>query len=122
MTIYKTKRYGWRRDHLYPRDHMLTFAKRVSLPTACNLRTSGFLPPVYDRGQLGSSTVNATAAVVDFDHKKQAEQFLTPSRLFIYYNERVIENEVNQDSGAELRDGRKTVAGQGACCRIRMAL
>jgi hypothetical protein len=115
MTIYKTKRYGWRRDHLDPRDHMLTVAKRVSLPTACDLRTSGFLPPVYDQGQLESCTANATAAVADVERKKQAEQFLMPSRLFLYYNERVIENEVNQDSGAELRDGMKTVAEQGAC-------
>jgi hypothetical protein len=77
MTIYKTKRYGWRRDHLDPRDPMLTVAKRVSLPTACDLGTSGFLPLVYDQGQLGSCTANATAAVVDFERKKQAEQFLT---------------------------------------------
>jgi C1A family cysteine protease len=115
MTIHKTKHYGWRRDHLDPRDHMLTVAKRVSLPSSCDLRTSGFLPPVYDQGQLGSCTANATAAAVDFERKKQAEQFLTPSRLFIYYNERVIEDEVNQDAGAELRDGLKTVSAQGVC-------
>lgn len=78
MTIYKTKRYGWRRDHLDPRDQMLTVAKRVSVPASCDLRTSGFLPPVYDQGQLGSCTANATAAAVDFERKKQAEQFLTP--------------------------------------------
>jgi C1A family cysteine protease len=115
MTTYKTKRYGWRRDHLDLRDHVLTVAKRVSLPASCDLRMSGFLPPVYDQGQLGSCTANAVGAVVDFERKKQAEQFLTPSRLFIYYNERAIENEVNQDSGAELRDGMKTVTAQGAC-------
>ena len=38
-----------------------------------------------------------------------------PSRLFIYYNERVLEGTVNIDSGAQIRDGIKTVAIQGAC-------
>ena len=38
-----------------------------------------------------------------------------PSRLFIYYNERVIEGTVGFDSGAQLRDGIKSVASQGVC-------
>ncbi len=38
-----------------------------------------------------------------------------PSRLFIYYNERLIEGTVNTDAGAMLRDGIKTLAGQGVC-------
>jgi C1A family cysteine protease len=38
-----------------------------------------------------------------------------PSRLFIYYNERVIEGTVEADSGAQIRDGIKSVAGQGDC-------
>jgi C1A family cysteine protease len=37
------------------------------------------------------------------------------SRLFIYYNERVIEHSVNSDAGAMIRDGIKTLAKQGAC-------
>jgi len=38
-----------------------------------------------------------------------------PSRLFIYYNERLIEGTVDIDSGAMIRDGIKSVASQGAC-------
>lgn len=37
------------------------------------------------------------------------------SRLFIYYNERVIINTVDSDSGAMLRDGIKTLVKQGVC-------
>ena len=37
-----------------------------------------------------------------------------PSRLFIYYNERVMEGTVSQDSGAQIRDGVKSVATLGA--------
>jgi C1A family cysteine protease len=39
--------------------------------------------------------------------------------LFIYYNERVIENTVSSDSGAMLRDGIKTLAKQGVCTEAK---
>jgi C1A family cysteine protease len=39
----------------------------------------------------------------------------TPSRLFIYYNERAMEGTIDSDSGAMIRDGVKSVAKQGAC-------
>jgi C1A family cysteine protease len=45
--------------------------------------------------------------------QKEADIFV-PSRLFIYYNERVIEDSVGEDSGAMIRDGIKSVAKQGA--------
>jgi len=38
-----------------------------------------------------------------------------PSRLFIYYNERVIEHTVDNDNGAQIRDGIKSVNKQGVC-------
>jgi C1A family cysteine protease len=72
-------------------------------------------PPVYDQGQLGSCTANAIGAALEFDQMKQKEKAFTPSRLFIYYNERVMEGTVHSDSGAQIRDGIKTVAKQGAC-------
>ena len=37
------------------------------------------------------------------------------SRLFVYYNERAIEGTVGTDSGAQIRDGVKSVAKLGAC-------
>ncbi len=46
---------------------------------------------------------------------KQKLAASTPSRLFIYYNERAIEGTVDSDSGAQIRDGIKTVAAEGAC-------
>ena len=73
------------------------------------------MPPVYDQGQLGSCTANAIAAAVDFQNHRQDQQWLTPSRLWIYYQERVIEGTVSQDSGAQIRDGMKAVAKLGVC-------
>ncbi|GAC1595906.1 MAG: C1 family peptidase [Candidatus Velthaea sp.] len=68
-------------------------------------------PPVYDQGQLGSCTANAIAGAIAFIHQPQ----IMRSRLFIYYNERVIDGTVKSDSGAQIRDGIKSVATQGVC-------
>ena len=52
----------------------------------------------------------------EFDEIKQDENNLfIPSRLFIYYNERNMEDTVNYDSGAQIRDGIKSVSKQGVC-------
>jgi C1A family cysteine protease len=46
---------------------------------------------------------------------KQKQASLMPSRLFLYYNERAMEDKVAVDCGAPLRNGIKTVASVGDC-------
>ena len=43
---------------------------------------------------------------------KDKVPYIELSRLFIYYNERVIEHTVESDSGAMIRDGVKSLAKQ----------
>ena len=105
--------YGWVRDLPDHRDVMYSSPiAPAALPPQIDLRNG--CPPVYDQGQLGSCTANAIAAALDFERHKQGLQFLSPSRLFIYYNERAMENTVNSDAGARIRDGIKSVGTQGA--------
>lgn len=110
------KRYGWNPDLPDHRDYM--FASRPStlqqLPPAVDLRKQ--CPAVYDQGELGSCTANAIGAAFEFELIKQnlKDDFM-PARLFIYYNERTMEGTVSEDSGAQLRDGIKTVNKQGVC-------
>jgi len=114
--VRKVKRYGWIRDLPDQRDHLYAAEPGIllKLPASFDLRSQ--CPPVYDQGDLGSCTANAIAAALQFDQiKEQQPQAFIPSRLFIYYNERVIEGTVSSDSGAQIRDGIKSVATQGDC-------
>jgi C1A family cysteine protease len=111
----KIARYGWIPDLPDERDHIYAAPPRFlsDLPPVTDLRPQ--CPAVYDQGMLGSCTANAIGAAVEFDRIKQKLADFVPSRLFIYYNERVIEGTVDSDSGAQLRDGIKSVASQGVC-------
>ncbi|MGH9094447.1 MAG: C1 family peptidase [Acidimicrobiales bacterium] len=111
----KTAGYGWVPQLPDLRDARLQVAPVTSLPAAVDLSTQPDMPPVYDQGQLGSCTGNAIAGAVDFDNHRQNHVFLTPSRLWVYYQERVIEGTVDQDAGGQIRDGIKSVAHLGVC-------
>ena len=73
-------------------------------------------PDIYDQGELGSCTANALAFGYEYTELVQhnKKEFM-PSRLFIYYNERDIENTISTDSGASLADGIKTLKNIGVC-------
>jgi C1A family cysteine protease len=111
----KVAGYGWRPQLPDIRDARLALPAVTSLPASVDLSTSPDMPPVYDQGQLGSCTANAIAAAVDYQNHRQDQKWLTPSRLWIYYQERVIEGTVSEDAGAEIRDGMKAVAKLGVC-------
>jgi C1A family cysteine protease len=107
--------YGWVRDLPDARDFayaapLIRFPQ--GLPASIDLRSE--CPPIYDQGQLGSCTANGIGGAIEFDQRKQGTKEFVPSRLFIYYNERAMEGTVNQDAGAQIRDGIKSVATLGA--------
>lgn len=109
--------YGWipdlpdHRDKLY--EQLAPIVEMEKLPSSVDLRPK--CSPVQNQGDLGSCTANALAGNVDFLKKQSLKKVLDFSRLFIYYNERVITHTVNADSGAMLRDGIKTLAKAGVC-------
>jgi len=111
----RNSNYGWLPDLPDQRDFQYAAAPATikKLPTSVDLRK--VCPPVYDQGNLGSCTANAIGGAIQFELIKQKAPVFMPSRLFIYYNERVIEHTVNSDNGAMIRDGIKTVNKQGVC-------
>lgn len=113
----QTKHYGWNPDLPDHRDLQYSIVRpqlmATPIPPSVDLRPQ--CPPVYDQGQLGSCTANAIGAAFQFELIKQKLPSFIPSRLFIYYNERVLEGHVSVDSGAQIRDGVKSIATQGVC-------
>src|ERR1041385_2941961 len=88
---------GWKPDLPDQRDNAFLYSispkAAKALPPNVDLRAQ--CPPIYDQGRLGSCTANAIAGAIEFEQKKQQITEFTPSRLFIYYNERVMEGTVN---------------------------
>src|SRR5437867_5692477 len=107
--------YGWLPDLPDHRDLLCSaIAPKVArLPQKINLRKQ--CSPIENQGKLGSCTANALVAALEFLEEKDGVFFVDLSRLFVYYNERVIEGTVDQDSGAFIRDGIKSLAKQGVC-------
>jgi C1A family cysteine protease len=119
MTENNTKKhtYGWRPDRPDQRDFLYgTIRKPLveKLPFSVDLRK--FCSKVEDQGQLGSCTSQSLVGALEFiEIKDKVPNYRDLSRLFVYYEERIIENTVSSDSGAELRDGIKALNKKGVC-------
>lgn len=97
--------------HRLPKEklNLMSFpVARTTLPTKVDLRSK--FPAIFDQGQLGSCTANALCGVVAYDDPK-----LIGSRLFLYYNERKVENDIPDDAGASLEDGVTCLTKYGLC-------
>jgi len=108
--------YGWKRDTPNAEDEYHNFVVNSTLDNIKLVDLRSTCPAVYNQDKLGSCTANAIAAAYEYDEIKQNEKdVFIPSRLFIYYNERKIEGSVDTDSGAEIRDGIKSISVDGVC-------
>jgi len=112
MTI---RNYGWKKSVPDHRDYKLkTVNPSVykNLPASVDLRH--IIPEVLDQGQLGSCTAHALTMAQRVARIKQGLPDMRLSRLFVYYNERLMEGTVNSDDGAQIRDGAKVLGTYGA--------
>jgi C1A family cysteine protease len=116
-------RYGWIPDVPDMRDKLFSrWEAPRAIPNTVDL--SNLTGPVLDQGDLGSCTANAIASALMYPQilanymKKsglESSTIITPSRLFIYYNERVYEHTTASDAGASIRNGIKSVVWRGVC-------
>jgi len=116
IPVRTVRKMGWKRDYPDFRDKVLAWPrqKTENLPAKVDLRPKEHFH-IYDQGSLGSCTANAIGAAFHFDQIRQGITDFTPSRLFIYYNERAMEGNIEQDAGAYIRDGIKSVNKLGVC-------
>jgi len=107
--------YGWVPDRPDYRDKLYAAiaAPPKKLPPKVDLRAG--CSPVEDQGQLGSCTANALVGNLEFLEWKAGHTVTDLSRLFVYYNERAMEGTINEDAGAMIRDGVKSLVNLGVC-------
>lgn len=109
-----TQSYGWMPDRPDQRDYLYKAIRPViKLPRKVDLRE--YCSQVERQGSLGSCTAQALAGNLEYLDNRIDELYTDVSRLFIYYNERLLMDTVDYDSGASLRDGIKTLKNDGAC-------
>ncbi len=108
------RKYGWKRDLFDGRDkHYKAIRPTVTLPDKVDMRS--WCSKVEDQGNIGSCTGNATVGALELLENKDQVKFTDFSRLFAYYNARLLENNTENDDGAYIRDVIKGLAKYGIC-------
>ena len=93
------------RDLLYR-----TIAVRAKLPKTADL--SRRMPPVYDQGELGSCAANAGSCYIAYMYGWPFNDY---SRLYLYQKARVLEGNLDIDSGVTMRSIPKALQKNGIC-------
>jgi C1A family cysteine protease len=115
------RRLGRKADRPDKRDrHVPRFAHLgigVPLPDGIDV-FSGLKLPVYDQGELGSCTANAGVLYRRYLAQRFAKYSAADcdlSRLFLYYQERLLDGDPASDDGASMRDVFRVLAKTGVC-------
>lgn len=86
----------------------------TTLPPKADLRE--FCPPIYDQGDLGSCTAFSIAKGLRETLARIAGAPIPSlAALFLYYQERTVEQDVPNDAGANICDGLASLLNQGCC-------
>jgi C1A family cysteine protease len=109
-------KFGWKPQKPDGRD----FALSITVPRVMPIRSSveKFFSTVEDQGDLGSCVFNAGVALLESLMIRNKHSFFDMSRLFPYYNVRVDYGQVNEDTGAEIRDAVSSLRKLGCCTEL----
>jgi C1A family cysteine protease len=106
--------FNWRPDTHDQRDYKFSSVRKVvELPKIVDLRSK--MTPVEDQGQIGSCGANAGVGLLEFMDNNPDNKYTNLSRLFLYYNTRLLEGTVNFDSGCTIRGTMKAIGKYGVC-------
>ena len=114
---------GCRRSRIQPLLKLarpfLSLVSRQQVPNTVDLRS--FFPPIEEQFSSGSCVGNALASILEYFYFSTTGHGKKFSRLFIYYNARMLEDEVSQrhatasDSGADLQFAIVSLIELGCC-------
>lgn len=106
------RKFGWKPDVPDFRDLRFAIPQMV-IHTDIDWRPH--MPPMFDQGDTSSCTGNSVSAAISCDFSVNGVKGYVPSRLFIYYNGRSYDGDVEQaDAGAQIRNVVKGVVKLGA--------
>lgn len=104
-------------DELDWRDAQYNFVRDKNPRDIVDLRP--WASPVEDQLHLGSCVGQAVVGAFELMiNKLYPDKFTDLSRLFVYYNARALDDMVDEDVGAYVRDGIKAVSRWGVCSEL----
>lgn len=115
------RKFGWTPDALDQRDRfsVMTASRYAAHPPKLSL-VDDSMPPIFQQGNLGSCVAQACGAVYEFiDRDSGTDNYFRSSRLFIYYNARVLMGSAGWDSGCYIRDAMKSLNQKGSLDETR---
>ncbi len=111
LHIRQIRRYGWKPS--LP-DHRRRSADTSGIKVLDEVDPRADLPPVFDQGQLGSCTANATSGAFQYDGMLDGQNPGLLARLWVYYQERKLEGSLGRgDTGAMGSDAFKVATALG---------
>jgi C1A family cysteine protease len=109
------RKLGWKRQPYDHRDWHYRPHRRImaTLSPTCDL--TGGMSIQLDQGSIGSCGPNTADEIIMYDQKAEGLAVKSASRLFIYYNTRVLMGTVSEDSGVDNRTLLKALNQSGFC-------
>lgn len=108
-------RFDWIRQKPDSRDWQYKVHDRLGTGTIPTVDLSKNMGPQLNQGNLGSCGPNTADELITYDQKAEKLTVAQASRLFIYYNTRVLMGTSNQDSGVDNRTMMQALAASGTC-------
>jgi len=103
---------GCRRGPEDPRDFKVMFS---AVPLARKVDLRPLCSAVEQQDQLNSCTANAVVGAMEMLERKQGLPQRDLSRLFVYWNTRVLDGSTGKDAGAYISSAMRAVKASGAC-------
>ena len=106
-------KFGWIRDLTDNRDKIYSAPRITECPASVSLLQ--YCAPVENQTTTSSCTAHGIVGNLEMLEKKNNTNFYDISRLFVYYNTRMIRGIEDTDGGAYIRDGIKSLVRYGYC-------